>query len=207
MKSIRKPAALFLLTAGLCAGSALAQPPGDKLGQESFTLTPNPAFTVVDVQMEDDPNPDPKKVWKVVTGSVLNASKLSWNVDARCGTRLKSLSVKDAAGGIHDLKDFLTPSTKSLQKPLVNLPTFSVQFIQQLCLDIANGTFVTAQNGGKTKEELEKLQDDFENSFEATTPVTGAIFLSGRCVSANDSTTKSVTDQKRPAATKIRCIR
>jgi hypothetical protein len=94
-----------------------------------------------------------------------------------------------------------------LQKPLVNLPTFSVQLIEQLCLDIANGTFVTAQNGAKTKQELEALQDNFENFFEATTSVTGEIFLSGRCVSTNGSTITDVANRKQPATTKIRCIR
>ncbi|HWM90685.1 MAG TPA: hypothetical protein VN493_07965 [Thermoanaerobaculia bacterium] len=208
MKSIRIPAALFLLAITLCTGTAIAQPqiPGNIKAKESFTLTPDPVFTTVSVALEDDPDPDPKKVWKVVAGSAENAAKLSWKVDARCGVQLQSLSVKDAAGGNHSLNEFLTSTTKNLQKPLVNLPSFSAQFIKQLCLDIANVTFVTAQGDAEKKEALEDLQDAFEDNLEAETTVDGGVFLSGRCTNGVNATT-SVTDKKFPAKTVIRCIR
>ncbi|HVG10064.1 MAG TPA: hypothetical protein VNM67_20345 [Thermoanaerobaculia bacterium] len=199
MKSIRIPAALFLLAFALCAGSAMAQPQGPgPIFQESFTLTRVVTGTQpVPVQLTQAPNNGP---YQVVSGEALKASKLQWAVDARCGTQLKSLSVKHP-GGTMNFKDNLTPTTKNLQKT-VTLQSFDTALIAQRCLDVANGTFVTAVDA-EDKHELEIQQGQFDGSMAVTT-LDGAahgnfLLLSGACSSFN------VTDKKHSAVIKIKC--
>jgi hypothetical protein len=203
MKSIRNLAALFLLASALCAAAAMAQPAGPgNLTQDSFTLTRVAGPNVpVNVFLQDDPGP---ALWQVVAGSAENAAKLSWNVDARCATRLKSLSVKHA-NGTQSFQNDLTPTTRNLQKQAI-LPTFSS--IKQLCLDIANGSFDSANGDAVKIHELKILQNTFKNSADnsATTWVQGQLLLSGQCTSANgESVVTNVVDKKFPAEIQIRC--
>lgn len=206
MKSIGIPAALFVIAAGLCVGTAMAQPqgPGVIAGKDSFTLTRVGPEQVAVVQLTQAPNNGP---YQVVSGEALKASKLQWAVDARCGTRLKSLSVKHP-GGTMDFKANLTPTTKGLQKT-VTLQSFAANLVAQRCLDVANGTFVTAVDA-EDKHELEIQQGQFDGSMAVTT-LDGAahgnfLLLSGVCSSADGTKAiTTVTDKKHSAVIQIKC--
>lgn len=208
MISIRNTAALFLLSLALCSGIAMAQPPtvGTITAKDSFTLTRVvTGAQPVPVQLTQAPNNGP---YQLVSGEALKASKLSWAVDARCGTRLKSLSVKHP-GGVMDFKANLTPTTKGLQKT-VTLQSFEIALVTQRCLDVANGTFVTAVDA-EDKHELEIQQDEFEQNQVAVTTLDGAahnnfLLLSGVCSSANGvNTITQVTDKKHSAMVELKC--
>ena len=188
MKSIRIPAALVLLALTFCAGIAMAQPQtlGTITAKDSFTMTRVLPEQIAVVQLTQAPSNGP---YQVVSGEALKASKLQWAIDARCGVRLKSLSVKHP-GGTMDFNANLTPTTKSLQKT-VTLQSFDTALIAQRCLDVANGTFVTAVDA-EDKHELEIQQGQFDGSMAVTT-LDGAahgnfLLLSGICSSANRST-------------------
>jgi len=206
MISIRNTAALFLLSLALCSGIATAQPPtvGGITAKDSFTLTRVGPEQIAVVQLTQAPVNGP---YQVVSGEALKASKLEWAVDARCATRLKSLSVKHP-GGVMDFKASLTPTTKNLQKTVV-LQSFDTALVAQRCLDVANGTFVTAVDA-EDKHELEIQQGQFDGSMAVTT-LDGAahgnfLLLSGVCSSANGSQTiTNVTDKKHSAVIKIKC--
>lgn len=192
---------ILLVTAALSTRVAMAQPfqgPTDYVAKDSFTLTlvDKPTWAV-EVYLD----PLHNGLWKVREGSAENAAKLAWQVDARCAMRLKSLSVKHAKG-THEFEG-LTSATKSLQQKLT-LPTFSSQYIGQLCLDIANKTFVTANGDPYKIHELKTLQEKFKGTLE--TSVTGGLLLSGRCTSPDGlKTVTSVVDKTFPAEIKINC--
>ncbi len=208
MKPICNIAALFLLSLTLRAGAAVAQPPagpGNLTAKDSFTLTQVPTGSnVVTVFLEDDPDPDPNKMWKVSAGSAEQAAKRTWKVDARCAMRLKSLTVKQADGTVHDFKP--GDGVKNLQKEAI-LTTFSPQIFKQLCLDIANGTSVSANQGLIPPNELDNLQGQFGmNQLADAWWVNGEILLSGRCTSPDGmSTVTNVVDKKFPATIKLQC--
>lgn len=206
--SIRNTAALFLLALALCAGAVTAQPPtvGIITAKDSFTLTRvDTGSQPVPVQLTQAPNNGP---YQLVGGEALKASKLSWAVDARCATRLKSLSIKHP-GGVMDFKANLTPTTKGLQKT-VTLQSFDTALVTQRCLDVANRTFVTAVDA-EDKHELENQQDEFEHNQIAVTTLDGAahdnfLRLSGICSTADGANTiTQVTDKKHSAVIEIRC--
>lgn len=208
MISIRNTAALFLLTLTLCSGVAIAQPPtvGTITAKDSFTLTRVvTGAQPVPVQLAQAPNNGP---YQLVSGEALKASKLSWAVDARCGTRLKSLSVKHP-GGVMDFKANLTPATKGLQKT-VTLQSFDTALVAQRCLDVANGTFVTAVDA-EDKHEPEIQQNAFESNQAAVTTLDGAahnsfLLLSGVCSTADGANTiTQVTDKKHSAVIELKC--
>lgn len=208
MISIRNTAALFLFSFVLCSAVAMAQPPtvGTITAKDSFTLTQVVAGSQpVPVQLSQAPSNGP---YQLVSGEALKASKLSWAVDARCGTRLKSLSVKHP-GGVMDFKANLTPTTKGLQKT-VTLQSFDTALVTQRCLDVANGTFVTAVDA-EDKHELQIQQNAFNLNQVAVTTLDGAahdnfLLLSGICSSANGANTiTQVTDKKHSAVIELKC--
>lgn len=206
MKSIRIPAALFVISAGLCAGTAMAQPqgPGVIAGKDSFTLTRVEPMQVV-VQLTQAPNNGP---WQVVSGEALKASKLQWAVDARCGVRLKSLSVQHP-GGVKDFKTDLVNAPKGLQKT-VTLQSFPTNLVAQRCLDVANTTFITSVDA-EDKHELEIQQKAFTLNNIAVTTLDGEahdsfLLLSGVCSSADGTKTiTSVSGKKHSAVLEIKC--
>lgn len=202
MKSFRIPAALFVIAASLCAGSAMAQS-SIIVAKDSFNLTkvagqPQP----VDVFL-DSSQPTPNQPFKVMAGSAEKAAKLSWQVDALCGLRLKSLSVKQADGVQY--KPSLTPATKSWHKE-ETFASFSVPAIRQLCLDIANKSSLSVGQGLITQHELEIQQNAFGNGGVGVAWVNGKLLLSGQCTSADGSQVfTTLTNKEYPAQIQIRC--
>jgi hypothetical protein len=203
MIPIRHLAALLLLS---LASAVMAQPgPGTLVARDSFTLTQVPTGTAtVQVFLEDDPDPDPWKMWKVSAGSAEQAAKRTWKVDARCAMRLKSLTAKQADGKIHDFKPGI--GVKNLQKE-VSLTTFAPPVFKQLCLDIANGTTISANQGLIPLSELKKRQTKFQEQLTAEPWwVTGEVLLSGRCTTPDGaSTVTNVVDKKFPAQIEVQC--
>jgi hypothetical protein len=202
MKSIRIPTALFVIAAGLCAGSATAQP-SIIVAKDSMTLTQVAGqLQTVDVFL-DSSQPTPDQQYKVAAGSAENAAKRSWQVNALCGLRLKSLSVKQSDGTLY--KPSLTPTTKSLQKQ-ESLATFPVAAIRQLCLDIANKTALSVSQGLISQHDLQIQQNAFGNGGVGVAWVNGKLLLSGQCTSADGGTViTNVANKEYPAQIQIRC--
>lgn len=206
MTTIRCFAALCLLATSIAMGQSL-QGPGTIVAKDSFTLTQAPTGTnIVKVFLEDDPDPAPLKVWKVVAGSAEQAAKRTWKADARCGMRLKSLTVKQADGKIHDFKP--AEGVKNLQKE-ASLTTFAPARFKKICLDIANGTTDSANPNDELipLHELQKRQTQFANNQIADPwTVKGEVLLSGRCTSPDGtSTVTNVVDKKFPAQIDVQC--
>jgi hypothetical protein len=202
MKSFRIPAALFVIAAGLCAGSAMAQPTVIA-GKDTFNLTKVAGQPqTVDVFL-DSSQPTPNQPFKVMAGSAEKAAKLSWQVNAVCGLRLKSLSVKQADAKLY--QPDLLPTTKGLQKE-ESFATFPVPAIRQLCLDIANKSSLSVNQGLITQHDLKIQQDAFGNGGVGVAWVNGKLLLSGQCTSVNGNQVfTTVVDKEFPAQIQIRC--
>jgi hypothetical protein len=203
MKSIRIHTALFVITASLCAGTAMAQP-SIIVAKDLITVSKVAGQpTTVDVFL-DSSQPTPNQPYKVMAGSAEKAAKLSWQVNALCGLRLKSLSVKQADDKLY--QPSLIPATKSLQKE-ESLATFPVPAIRQLCLDIANKSSLSVNQGLISKHELEIQQNAFGNGRGAGVVwVNGKLLLSGQCTSVDGSKIiTNVADKEYPAQIQIRC--
>ncbi|HEX3129535.1 MAG TPA: hypothetical protein VH394_19515 [Thermoanaerobaculia bacterium] len=202
MKSFRIPAALFVIATGLCAGSASAQ---SSIITAKDVITLNQVAgqpTPVDVFL-DDSQPKPNQPYAVMAGSAEKAVKHSWQVNALCGLRLKSLSVKQADGATYTPS--LTPATKSWQKE-ESFATFPVAAIRQLCLDIANGSSVSVTQGLIAQHELTIQQNAFKNGGVGTAWVNGKLLLSGQCTNADGSKViTNVSNKEFPAQIQIRC--
>ncbi|MFL6200146.1 MAG: hypothetical protein ACJ76J_13285 [Thermoanaerobaculia bacterium] len=207
MKSIRIPAALFLLTFSLCTGIAMAQPSqifGDKAPNESvsFVQVQEPALAKVWLALDGGPK-------YAVTSDVGDVATLPWRADAVCQTRLKSFSVKHPSGenGTKTTSQSLAATTKTLHGT-GNLQSFPLELIRNRCLDIAN---VPPDEPLKTAVdapyEREKNLRDQQTAFNANgwveTFIDGAqhpnaiLLLTSQCSNAAGSqVTFQVVDKK-----------
>lgn len=202
MKSFHIPAALFAIATVLCAGSASAQP-STLVAKDVITLKQVAGQpTPVDVFLEDS-HPTPNQTYAVVAGSAEKAAKRSWQVNALCGLRLKSLSVKQADGATY--APSLTPATKSLQKE-ESFATFPVAAIRQLCLDVANGSSASVAQGLISQSDLATQQNAFKGVGAGTVWVNGKLLLSGQCTNADGSKViTNVSNKEFPAQIQVRC--